>query len=153
MAILALDIATKTGWAVSVKNGSVQSGRLTLKKGERQGERLCQFRKFLSELKYRLDMRGDPLTAVTFEHAFRQQGHASELFHNLSGVLMQWCEHHDIAYSKVNVATIKKSATGSGKATKKDMVIAAKKRGFDVLDDNEADAIHLLLLQIGAAKA
>lgn len=146
MAILALDIATTTGWAVALGNGSIQSGRLCLRKGDRQGERLHQFRSFMTDLKCRLDRRNDPLTEVSFEHAFRQQGHASELFHNMTGVLMQWCEHHGIEYSKYGVATIKKHATGNGKATKEQMIKAANSLGFKVIDDNEADAIHLLRL-------
>ena len=148
MAVLALDIATTTGWAVALSGGSIQSGRLRLNKGIRQGERLHQFRKFLTELKVRLECRGDPLTAITYEHAFRQQGHANELFHNMTGVLMQWCEHHGIEYDKINVSSIKRHATGSGKASKEDMKKAANDLGFTVIDDNEADAIHLLRLKI-----
>ena len=42
------------------------------------------------------------------------------------------------------VGTIKKHATGKGNAGKDEMIIAAKSRGHDPKDDNEADALALL---------
>jgi Holliday junction resolvasome RuvABC endonuclease subunit len=43
------------------------------------------------------------------------------------------------------VGTIKKHATGKGNAPKQAMIHAACKRGFSPADDNEADAIAILL--------
>ena len=55
------------------------------------------------------------------------------------------CEHHDIPYSGVPVGTIKRHATGKGNAPKEAMIAAARGRGFSPVDDNEADAIAILL--------
>jgi hypothetical protein len=43
------------------------------------------------------------------------------------------------------VGTVKKHATGSGNAGKPAMIAAARARGFNLTDDNEADALAILL--------
>jgi len=45
----------------------------------------------------------------------------------------------------VPVGTIKRHATGKGNADKAAMMAAARARGFSPADDNEADAIAILL--------
>ncbi|WP_299363825.1 hypothetical protein [uncultured Paracoccus sp.] len=53
---------------------------------------------------------------------------------------------HD--YAGVPVGTIKRHATSKGNAPKAAMIAAARARGFSPADDNEADAIALLLWAI-----
>jgi hypothetical protein len=48
----------------------------------------------------------------------------------------------------VPVGTSKKHATGRGNAPKQAMIDAARARGFSPADDNEADAISILLWAI-----
>jgi Holliday junction resolvasome RuvABC endonuclease subunit len=48
-------------------------------------------------------------------------------------------------YQGVPVGTIKRYATGKGNADKAAMVAAMRARGFAPVDDNEADALALLL--------
>lgn len=50
---------------------------------------------------------------------------------------------HPIPCREVAGATIKKFLTGSGWAKKHDMVAAARRYGFAVTDDNQADAIAI----------
>ena len=52
-------------------------------------------------------------------------------------------EHGD--WIGVPVGTIKRHATGKGNADKAAMVAAVRARGFSPADDNEADAIAILL--------
>jgi hypothetical protein len=47
-----------------------------------------------------------------------------------------------------HVGTIKKHATGKGNAPKQVMIDAARAHGFNPADDNEADAIAILLWAI-----
>ena len=56
-----------------------------------------------------------------------------------------WCEHHQIPYEAVPVGTIKRHATGKGNANKAAVIEAIRARGFNPTDDNEADAIAILL--------
>ena len=62
-----------------------------------------------------------------------------------SALLTAWCEERSVAYEGVPVGTIKRFATGRGNADKAAMVAAIQARGFRPADDNEADAIALLL--------
>jgi Holliday junction resolvasome RuvABC endonuclease subunit len=45
----------------------------------------------------------------------------------------------------VPVGTIKRFATGKGNADKSEVIAALRARGFEPADDNEADAIAILL--------
>lgn len=61
-----------------------------------------------------------------------------------------WCEGHGIPYQGVPVGTIKRFATGKGNAPKDAVIAAMRARGFAPADDNEADALALLLWAIDA---
>jgi len=50
-----------------------------------------------------------------------------------------------VAYEGVPVGTIKRFATGRGNADKAAVISAMQARGFHPADDNEADALALLL--------
>ncbi len=62
--------------------------------------------------------------------------------------LTAWCEERSIPYEGVPVGTIKKSWTGNGAAKKDAMIAEARKRGYEVIDDNEADALAILDLKL-----
>ena len=53
-----------------------------------------------------------------------------------------------IPYRGVPVGTIKRHVTGKGNAPKQAVIEAVRARGFAPADDNEADAIALLLWAI-----
>ena len=73
---------------------------------------------------------------------------AAHAYGGFLATLTAWCEHHQIPYSGVPVGTIKKHATGKGNADKQAMVEAARRIGHHPQDDNEADAIMLLMWAI-----
>jgi hypothetical protein len=60
------------------------------------------------------------------------------------GQLKSWCMERSIVPQPAGVGQIKKFWTGKGNATKDDMIAEARARGFDPVDDNEADALALL---------
>ena len=64
--------------------------------------------------------------------------------------LTSWGELRGIPYEGVPVGTIKRHATGKGNAPKQAMIDAARAKGFSPEDDNEADAIAILLWAIDA---
>ena len=142
--ILSLDLGTQTGWALQQPDGAVTSGSETFKPGrfEGGGMRFLRFKRWLTELK----QTTDGLDAVYFEEVRRHAGvDAAHLYGGFLAQLTAWCEHHAIPYQGVPVGTIKKHATGKGNASKADMVGAMRARGFQPVDDNEADALALLL--------
>lgn len=74
-------------------------------------------------------------------HASTDAAHA---YGGFLATLTAWCEHHGVPYQGVPVGTIKKHVTGKGNASKDEMMVAMRARGYQPADDNEADALALL---------
>lgn len=151
--ILALDLGTDTGWAVSPTEGTLISGTWRNKsrnsRYEGGGMRFLRFRQQLDELHAAM-----PIDAVYFEEVRRHRGtDAAHVYGGMLATLTTWCEAADpkIPYEGVPVGEIKKHLTGKGNADKAAMVAAVRALGYDVTDDNEADAIALALLVRGRA--
>lgn len=139
--VLALDIATRSGWACS-RNGAIASGVAVFAPGEHPGARAYAFKRWLTEQKAYL---GD-IDFIVWENAFHQKGQASAVFQQFVGVLLAWACHHGVGVMPVATSTIKKFATEHGDAGKDEMIAAARAAGFNPSDDNEADALNLLRL-------
>lgn len=144
MRILALDLGTKTGWAFGTTKDSdrVYSGvqDFSLKRGESPGMRLLNFDKWVYEIltKHKPKM-------VAYEMPHQRGGYATQLLLGMLGILHVACTKAGIEYSSVHSATLKKFATGSGRASKEDMIsVAILKFDREIIDDNEADALHIL---------
>ena len=149
-AVLALDLGTTTGWALSLPDRSVTHGYVSFKpqRFEGGGMRYLRFRRWLDELLATTAPRGaaSGLDAVYFEEVRRHVGtDAAHVYGGLLGQLTAWCEEHGVAYQGVPVGTIKRFATGRGNADKAAIIAAMRARGFAPADDNEADALALLL--------
>ena len=70
---------------------------------------------------------------------------ASHVYGGLLATLTGWCEERAVAYQGVPVGTIKRFIAGKGNADKAAVITAVRDRGFSPKDDNEADAIAILL--------
>lgn len=141
--ILALDLGQHTGWALRHPDGTTTSGTAHFQphRFEGGGMRYLRFKRWLTEVKH----SADGIDAVYFEEVRRHAGvDAAHAYGGFLAHLTAWCEHHQIPYQGVPVGTIKKHATGQGNAGKAAMIAAARARGFDPQDDNEADALALL---------
>jgi len=142
--ILSLDLGTQTGWALLDKDGQITSGTQSFKpqRFEGGGMRYLRFKNWLRELKQSVG----EINSVYFEEVRRHSAvDAAHVYGGLMATLTIWCEHHSIPYIGIPVSTIKKHATGKGNANKEAMIMSAKKAGYFPEDDNEADAICLLL--------
>lgn len=143
-AVLALDLGTTTGWALRSRDGGITSGTMTFKptRFEGGGMRFLRFRGWLAEV---AALSGG-VARIVFEEVRAHAGtDAAHIYGGFLAHLSAWCEERGIAYQGVPVATIKRFATGKGNADKAKMVAAIQARGFAPADDNEADAIALLL--------
>ena len=141
--ILALDLGTTTGWA-SLVSGIVHSGTATFRTGRYDGGgmRYLRFQHWLEQL---ADDSGG-LASIYFEEVRRHIGtDAAHLYGGFLATLTSWCEREGVAYQGVPVGTIKRFATGKGNAGKEAVLAAMRERGFRPADDNEADAIAILL--------
>ena len=151
MSILALDLGTKTGWALRRDTGDIVSGTQPFlpQRFEGGGMRYLRFTRWLDEL---WQLAG-PIQIVCFEEVRRHAGtDASHVYGGLMATLTAWCELRGIPYEGVPVGTIKKFATGKGNANKEAMIKAMIEQGFNPADDNEADALAILLWALDNAK-
>ncbi len=143
-AILALDLGTMTGWALRSPDGTKTSGTESFRpdRFEGGGMRYLRFKHWLTELKN----TAGGIHAIFFEEVRRHAGtNAAHIYGGFLAHATAWCEHHGIPYRGVPVGTIKRHVTGKGNASKQAVISAVRERGFDPTDDNEADAIALLL--------
>ncbi len=145
--ILALDLGTSTGWALRSAEGLITSGTASFRPGRYDGGgmRYLRFTNWLTEI----DRVSGPVAAIWFEEVRRHAGtDAAHVYGGLMATLTAWAELRGVPYAGVPVGTIKRFATGKGNANKDAMIAAARARGFSPADDNEADAIALLLWAI-----
>lgn len=149
--ILALDLGSQLGWAVRLHNGPIVSGTISFKPGRFEGAGMgfLRFQRWLEET----ETNARPLRSVYFEEVRAHVGTlAAQVYGGFVSHLTAWCEAKSIPYQGVPVATIKKSATGKGNADKKAVIAAITAKGFQPHDDNEADALALLLWAIHLTK-
>jgi len=146
-AVLALDLGTTTGWALRAADGLITSGTTSFRPGRYDGGgmRYLRFTNWLAEI----ERLSGPIAAIWFEEVRAQRGvDASHVYGGLMATLTAWAELRGVPYAGVPVGTIKRHATGHGNAPKAAMIASARERGFSPADDNEADAIAILLWAI-----
>lgn len=145
--VLALDLGTTTGWAMQLAGGRIESGAVSFRPSRYDGGgmRYLRFRGWLDSIA--ADAGG--LAAIYFEEVRRHLGtDAAHVYGGLLATLTAWCEQHGIAYQGVPVGTIKRFIAGKGNADKSAVIAAVRVRGFQPVDDNEADAIAILLWSV-----
>ena len=142
--ILALDLGTSTGWAMSPPSGPIASGTMSFRPSRYDGGgmRYLRFRNWLNQFV----TGGDVIQAVYFEEVRRHVGtDAAHIYGGFLACLSAWCEENGLAYQGVPVGTIKRFTTGKGNADKAAVIAALRELGFSPTDDNEADALAILL--------
>jgi len=142
--LLAIDLGTTTGWALRSTGGLITSGTVSFRPSRYDGGgmRYLRFQNWLAEM----DRLSGPIATIFYEEIRRHAGtDAAHVYGGLMATLTSWAELRSVPYQGVPVGTIKRFATGKGNANKVAMMEAARKRGFSPADDNEADAIAILL--------
>lgn len=133
--ILGLDLASKTGWAHSNGNGGV----IDLRNKEKDWGQMAV--KFHSNLSFIIES-DKPDRIISELPPNRLLGAARMILLGLHWQARGIAKSYGIPFSNVAVPTLKKWATGSGKADKKEMIRAACDLGWQQpIDDNHADAI------------
>lgn len=146
-AVLALDLGTMLGWAIRLDGGAIESGTMSFRPSRYDGGgmRYLRFRGWLDIVAR--DAAG--ISAVYFEEVRRHAGtDAAHIYGGFLASLTAWCEQNRIPYEGVPVGTIKRHVSGKGNADKAAVIDAVRNRGFNPADDNEADAIAILLWAI-----
>ena len=149
MNILSLDLATKTGWVSDILGKRSGVTEFQLKQGETPGMRFLRASAWLNEM---WKLLSGQIDVIVYEQAHHRRGAATAVCVGLVTEVQAFAAEHNIELMPVHTATLKKFATGSGRANKKDMVQAAQKRGWNPQDDNEADVqllIEYAILEMG----
>ena len=147
--LLALDLGSTLGWAVRLADGTITSGTAAFRPGRFEGGGMgwLRFRRWLDSMA----SSAGPLGSIVFEEVRRHAGTtAAHVYGGFLAHLTAWCEGSGVPYQGVPVGTIKRFATGKGNAPKDVVIAAMRARGFAPADDNEADALALLLWAIAA---
>lgn len=150
MSILTLDLGKQTGWAI-LHNGVIQSGSESFHGSRFSGGGMVflNFRRWLNEMKEKFPN----IEAVYFEEVRRHLGtDAAHCYGGFLAHLTAWCEENNIPFQGVPVKTIKRFIAGTGNADKKKVIEAIRKKGFNSIDDNEADSLALMLWTQGVNK-
>jgi len=141
MTVLGLDLGTSTGWAIN-RHGAWVSGTWDLapSRGDSPGMRFIRLRRRLNELWGAYPT----VRLVVYERPHHRGGHPTEVLLGLVAVVQEWCAERQIPHEAIHTGTLKKWATGSGRADKDAMMAACEeKTGVIPLTDDEADAVLL----------
>jgi Holliday junction resolvasome RuvABC endonuclease subunit len=134
-----------TGWALRNECGTILSGTANFKprRFDGGGIRYLKFQRWLNETFNSCNK----IDAIYFEEVRGHKGvDSAHVYGGFLAVLTAWCEHYNIPYEGIPIGTIKQFITGKGNASKEMMINSLKERGYNPNDDNEADALSILLL-------
>ena len=136
----AFDLGATFGWATNLANHSLEPGwgHSTL-----PGIRAHRLGAFATWMRANARWLRE-LDVVVYETPFARGRDATRSLWGMAGVLEACATEFDLAVVDVAVATIKKFATGSGRAPKNSMIEAARRLGYRGEDEHEADAYCLL---------
>lgn len=155
MNVLALDLATRTGWAL-VRNGHIESGVqvFDIKRGESPGMRYLRFRVWLEGITADSVSQAAMVDLIVYEQTVPAPAKFSsastrEIASGFATRVQEQCAALGIDHVPVYPSTLKKFVTGKGNAKKLEVIDTVIRRGWvprpiRALDDNEADAIALL---------
>lgn len=144
--VLALDLAQHFGWAHNWTHKQItpkmdiiriESGHMLLATDTRE-HLFCEW------MQYALQTYKP--SVVVYEDVKRHMSTAAaHSFGGYRAIMNLVCQGYKIETVGIGVKVIKMHITGNGNAPKNDMIAAIQNRGYNVTDDNEADAIGALL--------
>jgi len=142
--VLTLDLSiNKPGYAVADTdlNQILTFGHLTNKSSEGIYKRIDKNLQFFLALILKHQIQAVWLELPAFSR--RQKSH--DMLTSQQGVFKFALYKRNIPVFGISISDIKKHVTGKGTATKDDMVEAIKAKGYQVVTDDEADAIGIYL--------
>jgi len=148
MRVLALDIATETGYYTGDNKPQVV-------KFPKETRHCSAWEWIKSEIYHKGEAQYD---VVVIENAIGQMAYALEVFHSLKTIVVLACKLADIPIVEYSPKTVKKKFTGSGNAKKEDVIAKCLELGIDLpykvmksgknkgekrYNDNAADAVAI----------
>ena len=144
MNYIAFDLGTKCGVATLCNGVRGEELWNFSKSGRFSPSAFSEFAELVENLIVDLRQQNRNVTVFIEKPHAGQYFHAVKILFGLMGVLEMVCHRFKVPYIYYSPATIKRMWTGSGRATKAEMLKQTQKNGFDVKDHNVADAIALL---------
>ena len=143
MTILGIDPGSQCGWAIGRDDYVIESGVWQLKPGvgESPGMRYLRLRAKMAVVREAYPR----LALICYEQAHHRGRAATEYGIGVATTIQAWAAEWKIEHSHVHAATLKKWATGSGRASKEDMVRCGREK-FGRLEatHDEIDALWIL---------
>lgn len=138
--VLALDIATQTGWA-RVDGSRLTWGTIRLDSGEGPKP---NYPYRWNEVLAVLDLR-PTITRLVLERPAGRSGPASLLLNGAAAIAIHWAWCNEVPWSLISVAAWKKRGVGKGNCSREEYHRAAVERwGQEVRTQDEAAALWLL---------
>jgi Holliday junction resolvasome RuvABC endonuclease subunit len=136
MKIIAFDLGKNFAWAWRDKKGIIAK---TIELQGIRSHRLGELAKLLPSIfhKHQFDV-------AVYETPFARGRDATRSLWGIAGIIEACATNANIAVLDVATPTIKKFATGHGKAPKDGMIEASRKFGYTNNNEHEADAVCLL---------
>ena len=138
MKIIAFDLGRQFAWANNLR-GRCNTHNLTLAGLERAHRLQDLLRYLLAQQKFLAKF-----DVVVYETPFARGRDATRSLWGIAGIIEACATNANLPVVDVAVPTIKKFATGHGKASKVDMIAAAQRMGYKGNNEHEADAVCLL---------
>jgi Holliday junction resolvasome RuvABC endonuclease subunit len=150
--ILALDLGTKTGYALRRRDGAMRYGTMdfTPRKSWTPGQRWARFRGWLADMVATFQIDAIVYERVVFGHS---SAASSDVYGGFKALVELTADTHNLTLSSVAVPTVKKHFTGSGRADKDAMMAQARVRGFNPDSHNAADALAILHWAVAQERA
>ena len=139
--ILAIDPATLTGVCYRSGEELIAKSWLLGEKGASKQQRLY---KLFREVKEIL-IANEEITHIAYERPAGAHFVGVQFHANIEGIILFLCHLYNKIPYPVSAKSIKKVITGSGNATKEDMLNKIREMGYSVSDHNEADAVGIYL--------
>lgn len=136
MTVLAFDLARRTGWASSDGRSGVHE---IAPKGSCRSALLHGMLMWTPRLIAQIRPR-----VIAYEQLFLRGPNSRQLF-GYAGILEAVAEGMGVPVLDVHNSKIKGFIAGDGGASKEKVMAAVRQRGYEPADDNEADAIALML--------
>jgi Holliday junction resolvasome RuvABC endonuclease subunit len=139
--VLAIDPGVNLGWAIFTAAGEFSCGTLYLgeKRGSTNGIRFLAFRTWLESVHDK-----EHLERIAYEQTLtrHRSGAQAALANGLVAIMEAFASQRGVELVTINNATLKKWATGSGRAEKADMLLAAQRRwGKRCLPKDQHDTV------------
>lgn len=148
MKILALDLAALAGWAWSQPEpATVRSGTVRLSPvpvGEEMGAIFCKLHDWLDDQRKVLGVDCLAVEAAITPKAGKSNPHTQMMLIGLVNHAESWAHRNRVPFYTIGATTARAYVLNDGFAGKPGAIRWCQSQGYDVRDDNHADALVLL---------